>query len=125
MSDYPAPMRYKTKTNLSIREKMTPLSSQRGIVPAQAEFDVISTKDTALDPGGRVRDRWALRPDGYYCAVIYGGVVNAELVKSSATPAPATPPPPTPAALDEAEIRQDEIDIMLRWLSERRSNLGK
>lgn len=129
MSDYPYPYVYKAKYNLAIREKMTPLSPQHGIISANMEFDVVSVKDTAVEPNGRVRDRWALRPDGFYCAIIYGGVVNAELVKVSAAPGPGNPPPgpsDLPASvLDERAIRRDEIDQMIRLLAVRRAGLEK
>jgi hypothetical protein len=128
MSDYPYPYVYKARVNLAIREKMTPLSPQHGIVSANAQFDVVSVKDTATEPNGRVRDRWALRSDGYYCAVIYGGIVNAEMVKMSATPGPGSPPPvpsEPPATLDEKAIRRDEIDQMIRLLAVRRAGLEK
>lgn len=120
---YEYPLTYKAKYNLAIREKMTPLSPQHGVVQAGMQFDVVSIKDTAMEPSGRVRDRWALRPDGYYCAIIYGGVVNADLVKSKATPGPASPPAEPPEQLDEIAIRLDEIDEMFRALSVRRMEL--
>lgn len=126
MSDYDYPYVYKARYNLAIREKMTPLSPQHGIVTKDLQFDVVNVKDTAFEPNGRVRDRWALRPDGYYCAIIYGGVVNAELVKSSAVPAPVPNPsqeiPPEPL-LDENAIRRDEIDQVIRLLVVRRAGL--
>jgi len=106
---YTYPFKYRAKSDrLNIREKPTVDSPSRGFVKPFEEFDVVKSLPDVKDVRG-VKERWLLRPDGYFVAAIYNYNAYAVQIASTAAPEPVPPPATTPTVTQLSP--EDERDL--------------